>query len=263
MPIYEFGSQFTFANVPRTESGFTQPDRHIDLYPPGLSQLSHVEGGRTPLTWEENRVEPSDIEDFVGRGFRYLDGAMKNYWADIRIPTKDSCRFVRTKIAGMQKSLEIWNEDLRHGRVKLPVISISRTGQEYNPLKFTPPYGYTGKQFVNNARSMVALSYRPTPYIVNYTLSIWAETKRDAEHILYQVLTRFNPLAELVVSDEHNVGSVQMKLTASTDDSDKEAAAEQHAKVKYGVSYAAEAWLSLPKKVMPTILGTVYATEIS
>jgi hypothetical protein len=262
MAVYEFGSQFTFNNVPRVD-GFTQPNPHIDLHPPGLSQSSHVEGGRTPLAWEEHRAESSDLEDFIGRGFRYLDGAMKNYWADIRIPTKDSSRFVRTKIAGMQKSLEIWTEDLKHGRVKLPVISISRTGQEFNPNKFTPPYEPVAKRYVNTARSMVALTYRPTPYIVNYILSIWTETKRDAEYILPQILTRFNSLAELTVSDEHIVGNVQMLFKGSTDNSDKEAVAEQHAKIKYEVAYAAEAWLSLPRKVMPTILGHVYTTELT
>jgi hypothetical protein len=240
----------------------SQPNPAIDPYAPGLSQLSHVEGGRVANTWEEHRVESGDVESFIEPGFRYLDAAMKNYWADIRVPTKDSYRFVRTKIAGMRRSLQIWNEALKHGRVKLPVISISRTGQEYNPEKFTPPYAPFRKRYVNRAKTQVALAYRPVPYFVNYTLSLWTEHKRDAEYVLYQVLTRFNPLAELVVSDDHTFGAVQMSLKSSSDSSDKEASAEQYAKVKYEIVYRAEAWLSLPERIMPTILGTVRSLEL-
>jgi len=267
MPVYEFGSRFTFVNTPRgigpaAVAGATQPNPHINPYAPGMSQNSHVQSGRVANTWEIHRVESSDIEDFIDPGFRYLDAAMKNYWSDIRIPTKDSYRFLRTKIAGMRPSLQIWNEELKHGRVKLPVISISRTGQNYNPDKFTPPYRPLRRRFVNSAKTMVALSYRPVPYIVDYTLNIWSEHKRDAEYALYQILTRFNPLAELAVTDDHNFGYVQMKLISSSDTSEKEASAEQHAKVKYEISYSAEAWLSLPEKVMPTIVGTVLSIEV-
>lgn len=267
MAIYGFSSLFTFANIPRGTTstgiaGMTQPNPHINVYAPGVSQSSHVEGGRVPNLWEEHRVESSDVEDFTGRGFYYLDSAMKHYWSDIRVPTKDSYRFVRTKVAGMHKSLQIWNEELKHGRVKLPVISISRTGHDYNVQKFTPPYSPFKKRHLNNARSMIALSYRPVPYIVNYTLNIWFEHKTDADYVMYQILTRFNSMAEVFVSDDHTCGGVQMTFKSSTDASDKEAAAEQYAKVKYEVSYSAEAWLSIPEKIMPTILGTVYATEV-
>jgi hypothetical protein len=267
MAIYQFGSHFTFTNVPRGTTpqgvpGATQPNAHISPYAPGISQLSHIEQGRVPNTWEEHRVDSSDVEGFISPGFRYLDSAMKNYWADIRVPTKDAYRFIRTKIAGMSRSLQIWNEEMKHGRVKLPVISISRTGQDFNYEKFTPPYYPLRRRYVNRAKTRVALAYRPVPYFVEYTLNIWAEHKRDAEYISYQILTRFNSLAELTVSDEHSYGNVQMKFKSSTDASDKEATAEQYAKVKYEVAYTAEAWLSLPEKVMPTIVGLVQATEL-
>ena len=267
MAIYGFNSQFTFTNVPKGTdvggvAGVIQSAPIIDLYPPGMQQLSHIESGRTANTWEEHRVDSSDIEEFLDPAFKYLDEATKNYWADIRVPTKDAYRFIRTKIAGASKSLQVWTDELRHGRVQLPVISISRTGWEFNPNKFSPPYAPYHKRFVNPARTRIALYYRPVPYFVEYTLSLWSETKRDAEYILYQIQTRFNSLAEFTVSDGHTYGNVQMKLKSASDGSEKEATAEQHAKVKYEISYTAEAWLSIPRKVMPTILGTVHATEI-
>ena len=127
----------------------------------------------------------------------------------------------------------------------------------YNPNKFSPAYRPLSKRFVNKQRTRIALIYRPVPHFVDYTLSIWAEHKRDAEYALYQVLLRFNPLAEIRISDNHTIGNVQMEFDSYSDNSDKEASAEQHAKVMYEVSYTAEAWLSLPERVVPTILGPI------
>lgn len=265
MPVYTFGTQFVFKQMPRgapvaaVPGAITKPA--INPHAPGTTQNSHVEGGRVANTWEEHRVESQDVEEFIEPAFHYLDAAMKHYWSDIRVPTRDAYRFVRTKVAGMRTSLQVWNEDLVHGRVRLPVISISRTGHSYNPAKFTPPYGPIRKRFVDRARTRVALYRRPVPYNVDYTLSIWGEHKRDVEYILYQMLHRFNPLAEFRVSDGHTVGNVQMIFDSSSDASDKEASSEEHAKVKYEIGYTAEAWLSIPETTTPTILGNVLMAE--
>jgi hypothetical protein len=92
---------------------------------------------------------------------------------------------------------------------------------------------------------------------VSYTLTILAAVKRDAEHGLYQILPRFNPLAEFVASDGHISGSVQLRFEGMSDQSDKDAAAEQYAKIKYEIALKAEAWLPLPERSIPTVLGVV------
>lgn len=261
MPIYEFGGSFEFNSI---EAGTVPTGMPVaktlaprtEEFPITAAQTAHAEGGRVHNTWE-GVAHPADVEEFINPAFHWLDTAMKHYWSDLRIPSKDSFRFVRTKIAGMRTSLQVWTEALKHGRVKLPVIAVSRGTHEYNPEKFSPPYRPLWKRYVNSARTRAAGIFRPVPYNVEYTLSIWAEHKRDAEYILYQILTRFNPLAELKASDGHNIGCVQMKMNSSNDASEKEVSSEQYAKVKYEVTYVAEAWLSMPEKVMPTILGTV------
>ena len=256
MAIYEFGSAFTFAEIPRGTAagvaGVTIPKSMLGQL---ASQTSNDEAKVANL-WEEHRVVPYDIEEFLYPGFRYLDEAMKNYWSDIRVPSKDGYRFIRTKVAGMRTSLEVWTEDLKHGRVKLPVMSISRGPHKFNPNKFSPPYHPIAYRFLNARRTKSAGIFRPAPYNVGYTLSIWAESKRDAEYVVYQVATRFNPLAEILVNDGHVTCPVQMKDYSGNDVSDKEATAEQYAKIKYEATYTAEAFLSLPERVMPTILGT-------
>lgn len=260
MAVYNFTISKTFGLSPRQMSGDFEGDPHISPYAPGMAQSSHIDG-RVKITGQEGQVSPEEVEEFLYPGFRYLDAGMKHYWSDLRIPTNDSYRFARVKIAGAAKSLQIWIDELKNGRVKLPVISISRTAHEYNPQKFTPPYLPIRKNFVAPDRSRVALHYRPVPYLVNYTINIWSEHKRDAEYLAAQVNTRFNPLAEVRLSDGVNMGNVQMRYGNWTDDSEKEAEAEQHAKIKYQVNFIAEAWLPLPEKIVPTILGRHVAVD--
>ncbi len=74
---------------------------------------------------------------------------------------------------------------------------------------------------------------------------------------MYQILTRFNPLAEFRMSDEKLEGNVQLRFGGSQDASDKEAGYDQNANVRYEVTMTAEAWLPLPEKIVPTVLGRV------
>jgi hypothetical protein len=193
------------------------------------------------------------VEDFLIPGFRYLDEAMKLYWSDLRIPTRDNYRFMRTRIAGGDRTLQIWRDDLKHGRVQLPVMSINRSTHEYNAEKYSPAYHPMMTRFVDSSMTRVRKIYRPVPYLVSYTLSIWAEHKRDVEYALFQIIPRFNPLAELVANDGRMTGTVQLRYGGASDTSDKEASAEQLAKVKYDINVVAEAWLPLPEQVVPTI----------
>ena len=70
MAIHDFGSSYTFVNIPRgvgagKVDGASIMDPHISVYPVGASQSSHVEGGRVPNNWEAGRVESADIEEFL------------------------------------------------------------------------------------------------------------------------------------------------------------------------------------------------------
>lgn len=261
MAIYQFGNQFSFTNLgpgPRATTpvpGATEPNPHLWTAPIAAKQASDTDG-RIANTWERGTVTPNDVEEFIEPGFRYLDEGMKLYWSDIRIPTKDTVRFLRVKIAGVNKAVQVWTEDLMHGRVSLPVMSISRSGHTFNPEKFNPAYHPMAMRFTDKSGRRVRLTYRPVPYLVEYTLTILAETKREVEYAAHQILTRFSPLAEFRVSDNHIVGNVQLRPGACSDVSDKEVSADQLAKIKYEISTTVEAWLSLPEQVIPTVITT-------
>jgi len=255
MPLYNFDSDFTVNpakhNTPPTEIPFGLNQI------PAVSQLSHAEGGRNPFDGTDFMAYPYHLEEFLIPGFRSLDDSMKQYWSGMRVPTKDNYRFMRVKIAGGDKSLLIWTDELKEGRARLPVAAISRDGHQFNPEKFSPAYHSMTARYLSTRYDQAAKIFRPTPWLVDYSLVIWAERKRDAEYILYQTLTRFNPLAEFRMFDGKLEGSVQIRFGGSTDASDKEIGFDQYAAVRYEVTMTAEAWLPLPEKIVKTVLGRV------
>lgn len=252
MPVYNFNNDFSVKNPAATQN---LPFGAKEV--PAVRQLSHAEGGRNPLDGSNLQEYPYHLEEFLQPGFWSLDSAMKQYWCGIRVPTKDSYRFMRVKIAGGDKSLLIWADDLKEGRAKLPLAAISRESHEFNPEKFSPTYHTMTARYLSTRGNLAAKVFRPVPFLIDYKLVIWTERKRDVEYILYQILTRFNPLAEFRMFDGKIAGCVQLRYGGCIDASDKETGFDQHANVRYEVSITAEAWLPLPEKIVPTVLGRV------
>lgn len=257
MALYDFNNQLTAC--PKT--GHPQPgvELHpqIQTRPSAVSQLSDIQQGRSKIYGDLPGTQPDYVEEFLIPGFRSLDEAMKVYWSGMRVPTKDAYRFMRIKVAGGDKSLLFWRDQLRDGRARLPVASLNRTSHDFNPDKFSPAYLSMTKRYLSKRMDRVAMIFRPVPFLVRYDLIVWASYKRDADYVLYQILTRFNPLAEFTMHDEHIQGNVQLRFEGSQDASEKELGFDQGAKIRYEYSMVAEAWLPLPEKIVPTILGHV------
>ena len=251
MPVYNFDNNFT-PNIGQSQS-LPLGAKEVSA----VRQLSHAQGGRTELDGSNLQSYPYHLEEFLQPGFWSLDSSLKQFWSGIRVPTKDSYRFMRVKISGGDRSLLIWSDDLKEGRARLPLAAISRESHEFNPEKFSPSYHSMTARYLSSRGDMVAKVFRPVPFLVVYKIIVWAERKRDAEYILFQALTRFNPLAEFKMFDGKIAGNVQLRYGGCSDASDKEAGFDQHANVRYEISITAEAWLPLPEKIVPTVLGRV------
>lgn len=198
------------------------------------------------------------VRGFEFRAFNALDEAMKVYWSDLRVSHKDGYRFMRVKMAGVDKSVDIWRDDLKNGRVQLPVAAIDRTGNEHNKDKYSPSLVPMAVRYTSPARVKAILTYRPSPWLVDYTLLVWAASKRDLQYIHYQIETRFNSsLAEFHMSDGQIQGNVQLRWGGSTDATDKEVSAEDDTYYRWEFKMTAEAWLPLPEIEKPTMLGDV------
>ena len=259
MPVYtDFNTipPSDYGNLPIAE--INPPIPILLDEPPALRQLSHsaAKGGRINYDGIVQAV-PGDVEEFLIPGFRSLDEGMKRYWSGIRVPTKDAYRFMRVKIAGGDRSLLVWNDELKGGRARLPVAAIDRSGHEFNPEKYSPSTLPMALKYPTNRGNYAIKVFRPLPYLVEYKMYVWGERKRDLDYILYQILTRFSPLAEFWMNDGKIAGTVVLKFGGSTDASDKEVGFDQYANCRYEISMTAEAWLPLPEKMVPTVLGRV------
>lgn len=251
MPVYSFGAEPPAGFLPNQNTAKMGPGEI-----PGLLQTSHVEHGRTAIDSPVGNL-PYAVEEFIIPGFKALDESMRRYWQGIRVPMKDGYRFMRVKVAGGDKSLLIWNDELVGGRARLPVAAIDRTSAEFNPEKYSPASLPMAIRYPSKRGDLAIKVFRPVPFLVNYKLYIWSERKRDADFIIYQVLTRFTPLADFRMFDGKLQGTVVLKFDGHEDTSDKETGYDQSSNVRYEVSLTAEAWLPLPEQVVPTVLGRV------
>ena len=249
MAVYEF----VFSNPQQNRN--LSPERD-PLITPALPQQPELEKKDELINNDINLNQPEDIRSILTTGSYAMDAGIKKYFEDIQVPTKDGVRPLTVRIAGGDKTLLQWSQDLRSGRITLPVMSINRTAWRFNPDKFSPPYINMGRRFANVDGSRMALTYRPWPALIDYTLSVWSERKRDNEYIAYQIQTRFNPLAEFRIEDESGLrGYVQLRFGDVTDNSDIDIGAEELPKVRYDFSVTMEGWLPLPEKILPTTLG--------
>ncbi len=209
-------------------------------------------------------VATDDVKSIFPVGFKTMDRGMKEFFQNIDVPTKDGTRKLVVRIAGGDKTILFWKQLMEEdNRIKLPVMSINRQSWELNTMKHTPsvsaPTFY--RRFANSDGSRMELSPREYSAMITYSLSVWAERKRDMEYIMFQITSRFNPLAEWRVEDEFMTGNIIGKLTSSTDNSDIDADANKLANVRYDFTVQIEGWMPLPSRIVPTVLGQV--TELA
>lgn len=257
--------EFEFVDTPRsmTDQQYTPRSRNKEDQEPRPKQttlpVAQEAKPRDDIFFERLNVNVAEeIHEILPQGFRTMDRGIKNYFMGMKVPTNDGARLLQVRITGGDKPYLVWAQDLKRGRVRLPIMAIKREDDSHNPMKYSPAHWhYMSKRFLDPSGTRIALAFRPVPSLINYTLSIWAEHKRDLEYVFYQVRTRFNPVAEFLVEDEHIRGSVFMKYNGMTVASDDEVPADQRQNKRYDISVEMEGWLPLPEKVVPSILGRV------
>jgi hypothetical protein len=251
MPIHDFSFR---PRKPRTAGKVTEPEPSMPQKLPGHPDLQKD----TTITHDPINTEVhTDVRTILPKGFHAVDEGVKNYFTGIVIPTKDGQREMKVRVAGGDKTFLFWKQRFGANRIELPVMSINRSGFRWDAQRFSPPYLEMSRRFVNKNGSRLAMVFRPWPCLVDYTFSIWSERKRDAEYAQYQIVTRFHPFAESTVEFETLKGNIRGKLNEVSDNSDIDQGAEELAKVRYDITATYEAWLPLPEKITPAILGKV------
>lgn len=203
------------------------------------------------------------ITQVLSVGFRTQDAGIKSYFSNLKVPIKDGFKDVNVKIAGGDRTIMAWKDERKNGRLILPVLSINRVSAEYNPAKFSPPHIEMTTRFVDSSREHMEVIYRPSPWNISYQLTLWAERKTDAEYVMFQIISRYDPMAQWIVQDEWLRGVVDSFLQGWTNSSDVDAANDQLALVRYDFNILVEGWLPRPTKIVPTILGSVQTQELA
>lgn len=239
------------------------------IVPPGYSMLtspgqypygeSYHKGEKSEIFLNNFKDIDSDVLSFIIPGFRALDNGMKHYWSGIKVPTIDSYRFMSVKVAGGDKSILVWSDDLKNGRVSVPVCSINRTDEAFNEQRFSLAIHPMAIKYPNYDGTYAVMVYRPVPFIVRYNLHVWASFKTDLEYIKAQVLTRFNRVGIFKINDGKLTGDVTLHFDGSNNTTDVDAPFDKTAYKRFDVSLKAEAWLPLPERIVKTILSNVVA----
>lgn len=254
---------YDFRHIPVASTTISTGTVPVQTSAPSISTVEAPALAKRPRLYNQHNVNnPEELVTTLLPALHHIDVGLKNYFSNIMVPSDGGMRStpVPIRIAGGEKATLIWKQGIRdglkNGSIKLPVMAINRESFDFNVAKFSPPYLPISKRFVDAAGSRVELNYRPYPVNVNYTLSLWAERKRDIEYMLFQIVPRFQgSLAEIHVDAQTITGTVPIKLNTVTDNSDVEAEASSTAKVQYDLSMTAEGWIPLPQKIVPTVLG--------
>jgi hypothetical protein len=105
------------------------------------------------------------------------------------------------------------------------------------------------------------LTYRPIPFKVEYTVTIWGEYKQDAEYINSNIITRCNPLGQFLIEDAHMRQVVRVTNNGNTNQAEVDMGAKDRPKIIYEMSMSAEFSLPINERVVPTILGKVVTVK--
>jgi hypothetical protein len=259
MPLYDFNFDDIANPLKMEDMRFSPKDGDkLEDRPSILPSLPVDAKSRDTIWFDKRNIDiAQEIHEFTYQGYKTIDRGVKNFFSGIMVPTATGARPMQVRISGGDKPYLIWAQDLKYGRVKLPVMSIKREGEEFHPPLFSPAYLPIQRRFLDSDKTKMVFTYRPVPSLLKYNCSVWAEHKRDLEYILYQIRIRFNPEADFYVEDERIRANVFMKYTGMSVNIDDDVPADQRSNKRHDYSFTAEGFLPLPEKIVPTVLGRV------
>ncbi len=251
MPTYQFNADL------RQEPNLNSFGQHVRKIP-GIEQLDDIKNQIVDSVSDSSSMYSAHLREDVPVAFYGLERSLKHYFSDIPVPAKDHVRFMRVRISGGKRSVLLHTQGQKEGKSILPIAALSGGKEfEFNQEKYSLPYYPMAIRNLNNCRTKVAKIFRPTPILVNYTLTIVAESKRDMGIIQTHLLRRFNPYAELMVDDGRISGAVQLYFKGANTTTELEVPFDQDGINTWELSFQADTWIPLPEMVVPTVRGVV------
>jgi len=225
---------------------------------PAIQQLDDIQDKRVELMGEFTGQYSAYVREDVPVAFHALERSLKHYFGDLPVPAKDHVRFMRVRIAGSNRAVLMHTQAQQEGQTILPIAALSGgKDYEFNPEKYSLPFFPMAVRYLNNSRNKVAKVFRPVPVLVNYTLTVVTESKRDMGTIQTHLMRRFNPYAELMVDDGRISGAVQLHYKGANTTTELEVPFDQDQVNTWELNFQAETWIPLPELVTPTVRGTI------
>lgn len=251
MPIYNFDGdlrQLPDANMVSPITGRIN----------GIEQLDDIQSKKLDLLAEFTDQYGAYVREDVPVAFHALERSLKHYFSDIPVPAKDHVRYMQVRISGGKRATLYWSQDLQEGKAHLPVAAISSGKDfEFNYEKYSMPYFPMRVRYLNSNRSKAAKVFRPMPVLINYTMTVLCEHKRDLGYIQSHLMRRFNPYAEFTMDDGRIQGTVQLYYKGATTTTEEEVGFDQDEMVSWELRFQADAWIPLPELITSTVRGHV------
>jgi hypothetical protein len=256
MPVYDFTFGSPQPIPPEKEATSTSQGRVEEQHPVRTPDL-HPK--KIDVDEASNKA-PEEVREVITRGFHVVDEGMKNWLSGIKVPIADNYKVASVHIVNQDRSILSWAQDFFDGRVPLPVIAVKRDSWSFDSQRYHPPFHPYIRQYTDDSKRRMRMIYKPIPFTIEYSISIWGEYKQDAEYINTNILKRSSPQGIFYVQDEIMQQIVRVVHNSSNDNSDIDIAKDR-AKVMYDMSMTAEYAIPINEKIVPTVLGRVVSIK--
>jgi hypothetical protein len=138
-----------------------------------------------------------------------------------------------------------------NAQIVLPAISFLMTGASFDWSRFTSPpnINYITRQIGNRWQK----EPKPTPWILNYNVTVWAKFQEDLDMIAYRLLSRFTPDSYL---NAYGAPAL-MQFQSHSDTSDLEPADTDRI-LRHDFQFDVLGWMQLPFTEVGRIEGVTY-----
>lgn len=164
-----------------------------------------------PKTTDSNEVPldvPASPEDDPDETFlRVTDRALLNFLKDLTYREQKFHAIMATQMRAFGQAKDIERDPTIRTPLKMPSITVIRgdwvvdlTRFVRNPIRarFAGEMTDENRIFKDNTRNIRLVTNWPNPYDVSYQIEIWTKTRQDANVMLTEILSRFDPNPDLM-----------------------------------------------------------------
>lgn len=223
-----------------------------------------------PKTTDSNEVPqefPESPEADPDETFlRVTDRTILNFLKDLPYREQKFHTIMATQMRAFGQAKDIERSPTIRTPLKMPSVTVVRsdfsvdlTRNQRNPIRarFAGPMTDANRIFKDNTRNIRLVTNWPNPYDVTYTVEIWTKTRQDANAMIQEVLSRFDPNPDVVYLNA-NFGKlwgcklIPIYFEGLNDASDTEGGDADKVE-KHIISLRAATWMFKKPKEVPSV----------